>query len=394
MQKKVKDYFTNSTISNILTVIVGVVVYLALSNFTVVKVGIAGVYKVISPFVIAFMIAFVLNTPVNWFETVVFGKFKKSKAKAITTVYIIAFVVCGALFVAVGPQIVQSITSVLDNIPKYLESINVMVTKLAVEYNVDSQVAAELEQAWKAIIKTISSFAMSSIPALLNVSVTTGSVIINGIMAIIASIYMLMGKATLIFQIKKLLFAYMSPDRAQRLVTVGRRSNLIFSKFINGKMLDSLIIGIICFVGTMFIYSPYALLLAVIIGVTNMIPFFGPFIGAIPAIFILLMVKPMYAFIFAIFVLVLQQFDGNILGPKILGDSTGLSAIWVLVAIVVGGGLFGFPGMLIGVPTFAVLYGLVSENIDKNLVSKNIAVDRKNHKIEADETGGDHEASL
>ncbi|MEG2082162.1 MAG: AI-2E family transporter, partial [Oscillospiraceae bacterium] len=274
MQKKVKDYFTNSTISNILTVLVGVAAYLALSNFTVVKLGVASVYKVISPFVYAFMMAFVLNTPVNWFESRVFGRFKKKKALAITTVYFIALVVCTALFVAIGPQVMQSITSVVENIPKYLESITVMITDLAAKYNVDNQVVAELEQAWSVLIKTVSNFAMSSIPALLNVSVTTGSVIINGIMAIIASIYMLMGKATLIFQIKKMLYAYLNPSTAQRLVTIGRRSNLIFSKFINGKMLDSLIIGIICFVGTMFIYSPYALLLAVIIGVTNMIPFF------------------------------------------------------------------------------------------------------------------------
>ena len=151
----------------------------------------------------------------------------------------------------------------------------------------------------------------------------------------------------------------------------------MFTKFINGKALDSLIIGILCFIGMMFIYSPYAILIAIIVGVTNMIPFFGPFIGAIPSILILLMVSPFDALIFAVFVLALQQFDGNILGPKILGDSTGLAPIWVLVSITIGGGFMGFAGMIIGVPTFAVFYTLLSENMDKRLAKKNIVADRE-----------------
>ena len=127
----------------------------------------------------------------------------------------------------------------------------------------------------------------------------------------------------------------------------------------------------------MFIYSPYAILIAIIVGVTNMIPFFGPFIGAIPSTLILLMVSPFDALIFVVFVLALQQFDGNILGPKILGDSTGLAPIWVLVSITIGGGLLGFVGMIIGVPTFAVFYTLLSENMDKRLAKKNIFADRE-----------------
>ena len=126
----------------------------------------------------------------------------------------------------------------------------------------------------------------------------------------------------------------------------------------------------------MFIYSPYAILLGVIVGITNIIPFFGPFIGAVPSILILLMVSPWDALIFAIFVLALQQFDGNILGPKILGDSTGLAPIWVLVAITIGGGMFGFVGMVAGVPTFAVIYSLLSENMDKRLAAKKIIADK------------------
>lgn len=394
MQKKFKDYFTSTTISNIFTIIVGVSVYLAILNFSVVSGFFATIYKVMSPFVYAFVLAFLLNTPVNWFENKVFKKAKLKKTWAIIMVYIITFSVCIALVVAIGPQIMQSVVSVMENVPKYLESITGIVKALTENYNFDPQIAIELEETWATIVKAISGTIMSAIPKILNFSVSTGNLIINSLMAIIASVYMLVGKERLIFQMKKMIFAYIPNKKANKMITIGKKSNAIFSKFLNGKILDSFIIGVLCFIGMIFIYPPYALLISIIIGVTNMIPFFGPFIGAIPSIFILLMVQPLYAIAFMFFVFILQQFDGNILGPKILGDSTGLSAIWVLVAIVVGGGLFGFTGMLVGVPTFAVLYGLVSENIDKNLEIKNITADRNTLKIAVNGSDDKNEASL
>ena len=171
-------------------------------------------------------------------------------------------------------------------------------------------------------------------------------------------------------QFKKATYAFCSKPRADRIVELTRRTSDIFSGFIIGKLIDSIIIGLICFVGMLFINKDYTVLIAVIVGVTNMIPFFGPFIGAIPSIFILLMVSPVSAAIFAVFVFLLQQFDGNILGPKSLGDSLWLSPIWVLAGILIGNGLFGLLGMLIGVPTFAVLYNIVSETIADRLTEK------------------------
>ena len=151
-----------------------------------------------------------------------------------------------------------------------------------------------------------------------------------------------------------------------------RQTHKIFGGFISGKLLDSLIIGILCFIVMSIFNWPYAVLVSVIVGVTNVIPFFGPFIGAIPSAFLILLVDPMTCLYFVIFVFILQQFDGNILGPKILGDSTGLSSFWVIFAILIGGGLFGFIGMLIGVPTFAVIYTLVRSAIEKKLKEKEL----------------------
>ena len=148
----------------------------------------------------------------------------------------------------------------------------------------------------------------------------------------------------------------MNEERAKGLLNGARYTNLQFGKFINGKLIDSLIIGIICFIFMTIFRWDYALLISCIIGVTNIIPFFGPFIGAIPSILLLLIVDPMQALYFTIFILVLQQVDGSIIGPKILGETTGLSSFWVMFAILVGGGLFGFAGMILGIPIFAVIY--------------------------------------
>ena len=152
-------------------------------------------------------------------------------------------------------------------------------------------------------------------------------------------------------------------------------TNFIFSGFISGKLLDSLIIGILCFISLTLLKIPYALLVSVIVGVTNIIPFFGPFIGAIPSAVLILLVEPKKCFIFLIFILFLQQLDGNIIGPTILGDSTGLSAFWVVVSILVGGGLFGFIGMVMGVPTFAVFYNITKNLIEYFLSKKKIPIE-------------------
>ena len=158
--------------------------------------------------------------------------------------------------------------------------------------------------------------------------------------------------------------------------------------FINGKLIDSAIIGVLCFILNLIFRIPFPMLVAVVVGVTNVIPFFGPIVGAVPCVMILLIVDPWAALRFGVLVIALQQFDGNILGPKILGDSTGLNAIWVLVAIVVGGGLFGFPGMLLGVPTFAVIYALVREWTNNRLQAKGI--DGNGNPVHTSGQGEDH----
>ena len=180
-------------------------------------------------------------------------------------------------------------------------------------------------------------------------------------------------------QAKKVVVALCKEQTADHIFDLGRRTHQIFSGFIIGKILDSMIIGILCYLGMLVLKLPYPALVATVVGVTNVIPFFGPFIGAIPPTFLILLVNPLKAVYFAIFVLALQQLDGNVIGPRILGDTIGISGFWVLVSITVAGGLFGFTGMLLGVPVFAVIYMLVNDFVVYKLKKKGKPVETPNY---------------
>ena len=204
---------------------------------------------------------------------------------------------------------------------------------------------------------------------------TVINVLKNILIGIIVMVYLLNMKEKLLTQLKMILYGAFPLKIANKVLEEGRYVHQVFGGFIIGKLLDSLIIGILCFVLLNFMKMPYVLLISVIVGVTNVIPFFGPFIGAIPSAFLILLVSPVKCFWFLGFILLLQQFDGNILGPKILGDSTGLSSFWVLFSILLFGGWFGFVGMIIGVPTFAVFYRLVTELVTWLLAKRQLSTD-------------------
>lgn len=201
------------------------------------------------------------------------------------------------------------------------------------------------------------------------------SAVFDFLIGIIVSVYILFSRETFVSQCKKSVYALLSPGHANMVLHFATKSNEIFGGFIIGKLIDSAIIGVLCFFGMTILKMPYVVLISVIIGVTNVIPFFGPYIGAIPSTILIMLSNPMQGLYFVLFILVLQQFDGNILGPKILGNSTGLSAFWVIVAILLGGGLFGFVGMVMGVPTFAVIYYMVELFINSKLEKKHLPSD-------------------
>ncbi len=216
------------------------------------------------------------------------------------------------------------------------------------------------------------------------VSITTSVIsgvkfVVNILVGLIVSVYVMYSKETFAGQAKKLLYAVFKPVRANVIIRTVHKSNEIFGGFISGKILDSAIIGVLAYIVLSIMDMPDTVLVSVIIGVTNIIPFFGPIIGAIPSFFIIVLQNPMQSLYFLIFVLILQQLDGNVIGPKILGDSTGLSSFWVIFAIMVFGGLWGFLGMLLGVPFMAVIYYIVKNIVEYILHKRELPIHTENY---------------
>jgi len=385
--KRLKDYLTQQTASYTIALCAAVALFMALSNLSVVASVWDKIIGVLSPFIYAFALAFILNRPMMWLERTLFRSSRNKRGLAIMYVYIITAAILITLFSLVVPQLGLSISYIIDTMPDFFVNTYNFTMNLLNEFHWSRQLIAEIEELWSTVMNTITQFSLSALPGVLNFTFSLGGTAVDLIMILIISVYMLAGKERLLFQFKKATYAFLNRENAKALVSLAHRANFMFSEFIIGKLIDSTIIGILAFIGMMFIYPDYAVLIAVIIGVTNMIPFFGPFIGAIPSGFILLVVSPMSAVVFAIFVFALQQFDGNILGPKILGDSLGLSPIWILAGIMIGNGLFGLVGMLIGVPSFAVIYSLVSEHMSARLKSKGIEADYDKNLVDFDKAG-------
>lgn len=371
-EKKKWFILDGRSIANLVVVLAGILFYVALNHFGLVQEKINMVLGVLSPFITGFAIAYLLNTPMNFFERKVYHKFRYKRSLSIVTVYLLALAVLAVLINLILPQVAESIMALARNMDTYLKNLNSLVQSLAEQFNLEGEGLQDLVVTYQDLLKRASDFVAQALPGLLNLGFALGSGLVSAVTALISSIYMLAGKGRLVPQIKKIIYALAPTKKANRFFSICHHANSVFAGFINGKLIDSAIIGVLCFVLCLIFQIPFAILISVIIGVTNIIPFFGPIIGAVPCLMILLIVDPWAALRFGVLVIALQQFDGNILGPKILGDSTGLSAIWVLVSIVVGGGLFGFPGMLLGVPTFAVLYAMVREFVNNKLEARGI----------------------
>lgn len=209
--------------------------------------------------------------------------------------------------------------------------------------------------------------------------VVVGRTLYNFILGVIVSIYLLAAKERMLALSKKCVYALLKPERANRFLDVTREANRMFRGFLIGKILDSAIIGVLCFIGMSILQLPFVVLVSVVVGITNIIPYFGPIIGAAPSILLILMIDPIKSLIFAIFILLLQQLDGNFIGPRILGDKTGVSPFGVLFSILVGGGLFGFIGMLVAVPTFGLIFQLSKRFVENKLAHRKMPLETDNY---------------
>lgn len=360
---------------------IGFLMAIAVFKFSTILKVLSKVADIFMPIIWGFAIAYILNPIAKGINGLLNKRFfaKKQMPKlstaisvAIVELLFIAFIL-GVMSIII-PALINSVSEIFDNLSNmftqlqnYARSlfsdhpkIYAFISDKISEYSTN---AADLVQRAEPVLNNLVSGAWGFLGFLKDF-----------VIGVIVSIYFLCSKDNLLAQIKKILLANFSRKKCERIFEVSKKSHNVFGSFITGKVLDSLIIGLIAAPLLLILKIPYAIMIAVIIGITNVIPFFGPIIGAIPTGLLVLLVDPKKLIPFIIFVILLQQFDGNVLGPRILGESTGLPAIWVLISLLVGGGLFGFVGMILSVPTFAVIYSLSRDSIEKRLRKKKLPV--------------------
>lgn len=343
---------------------------------------------ILTPFYIGIIMAYLLCPVYNRTLRYVyktnrgrFGKYTRDYklARLVATfmaLMVLLFVIVGFLMLII-PELVNSIVGLVSDIPQFVEHFTEWVQKhIAQNPELAALIQGRVETASETLLVWAQENVIPGAEAILaGVSegiMNTFATIVDLLVSLVICVYILNSKEIFQAQARKFILAVFSPKKADDIFEFGRICNETFGGFINGKIIDSIIIGIICFIAMNLLGLPLAVLISVVVGVTNIIPFFGPFIGAIPSVILLLFISPWDALEFGIMVLVLQQVDGNIIGPKILGKTTKLASFWVMFAILVGGGLFGFVGMVLGVPTMAVFYVYMKRMINGKLAARDL----------------------
>lgn len=362
--------------------------YLSLSQIGIVLSKISGAIGILQPFIMGFSIAYILNFILKFFENKVITDSVcdslrlKSKGRRITSIiitYLVTFCVMYLFIKFVLPQLIESIVGLVNDVPMYINESTRYTNEFLSSLNIDKEYMVLINDNFKKVLEYVIKFASDLLPVLGIAITSILSSIWNIILGLIISIYLLVDKERFCALSKKVVYAILPNFAAEKTIEITHRSNMTFGKFLVGKLLDSCIIGVLTFFILTVCKMPYTILISVIVGITNIIPFFGPFIGAIPSFIIILFVSPVKALWFLLIILIVQQIDGNIIGPKILGDSIGISAFWILFAILVAGKFLGIVGMIVGVPLFAVIYSLLKEVVEGRLKKKGLKTDTKDY---------------
>ena len=395
MEENKNDIYFKWGLTAVAVIVIALVISLIFSKLgpiaTAISTIISTVSSVLYGVVMAFLMAPVYDRISIWVGEILsslFPKWKKSDkyAKMIATLacLVILILVVFALIMMIIPELVNSITNVISYAPSGTQNLEAWLKDIL---NKNPNLEKLIIGNYLDISERLSDIATTTVLPNVNTYIKNLSsgvinalgVVVNIIIGLMVMMYLLNMKTTLASQAKKIVYAVAGVKIGNEIVTEARYIKNMFEKFIVGKIIDSIIIGIINYVFMAIIHMPYALLISVVVGVTNVIPFFGPFIGAIPSIILLLLISPVTALQFAVWILILQQVDGNIIGPKILGQTTGLPSFWVLFSILLFGGLFGIVGMIIAVPTWAIIYRTISRLSEHFLKKKGLEPDSKHY---------------
>lgn len=415
MKFKINNKYFRWGLTAFLAIAAAIVFYYFVFHSSNIRSGINTITDILMPVVVGMAIAYLLTPVLNFVEQKILfplckklkikdGKKKKSVVRGIS-ILITAFLFVGLIYFLVYmliSQIVPSIQNIVTNFDSYTANITKWLNK-ALEDNPDvgdyviktvTKYSSELEK-W--VTDDLPNTAAGLIKTVSLSVIGVFRVLWDFVIGFIISIYMMASKEKFAGQAKKIIYAIFEQDTSNNLIKNFRFTHQTFIGFLGGKIVDSIIIGILCFIGTSILRTPYAALVSVIIGVTNIIPFFGPFLGAVPCTLLIFVVDPLHplnCLYFVVFILILQQVDGNIIGPKILGSSTGLTGFWVIFAITLFGGLFGVFGMIIGVPILAVIYAAVRAAVNTALARKKMPAETKKYeRLEYVDKEGFHEIS-
>lgn len=344
---------------------------------------------IMTPFFLGIVFAFILNLVVKLFEERIFARLNEKNGKVwkkcrravcILIAFVLLFAVLGVFCFLVIPELLNSVKGLTDNLPVYANQFTDWINDLLKKYHLTELMAdlniSTLKLDWSQLIEKVTSVVSDGGKAIvsLTMGVTTG--VINMVTALVFAVYMLASKEKLIRNLKRVIFAFLPKEKAKTVVSVGALANRIFSGFVSGQFTEALILGTLCYLGMTILRLPYALLVSVIIAATSLIPIFGAYIGAILGGVIIIFIDPLSCLWFIIFIICLQNFEGNIIYPRVVGGSIGLPGIWVMLAIFVCGDLFGLIGVLLGVPAFSVLYAILKTATTKRLENKNISYEQ------------------
>ena len=333
------------------------------------------ILSLLKPFIYAFGIAYIFHLPTKYIKSKLPEDIKKGR-KLIASILSIILISTIIFFLGwiVIPQVVSNVVELGNALPGYLQSAQEYIVDLMVQYDISDEIITKLNEYSAQIQESVISLITTIIPKLFDITKSITSSVATLFLSVIIAVYLVISEEKLIKQFHMVLYAFTNKKVYDYIMHVGTIANKTFSNFISGQLMESMIIGVLCYIGCLFFNFPYAPIISVIIGITNIIPYFGPWIGTgISALLILVAGRFGQAVLFIVFGTVLQQFESNLIYPKVVGTSVGLSGLWVLFAITVGGGLFKIPGMVLGLPTFAVIYCLIKEEIQRRIDKKKLA---------------------
>lgn len=371
---------------SLVVICLSIVFYLIASDIAVFSEKVSTFLGSLQPIIIGAVMAYLFNFILEIIEKVITNPLMKKVnmprlKRAIGIIFTYAIVgTIGYLFaIIVIPQLIASVARLVTLVTDNFDSISMWVIEQIEGLHIREDYLQYIVDWWNGVLDNTLGFVTGLIPVIGSIVGLVLASIWNIAIGIIVSVYLLFDKDRFRALGRKVTYSIFHGPRANRTLELARRADTIFGRFLSGKILDSFIIGILTYIILMIFQMPFPILVSFIIGVTNIIPFFGPFIGAVPGVFIIAIVSPIQALWFIVIVILLQQFDGNILGPKILGDSLGISAFWILFSLLVAGKLLGFIGLIIGVPLFVFIYSIIKDNVERRLAKKGLPIETREY---------------